>query len=271
MKAELVNFTPNPIDTIYDLYWHDKFGEDRADVPEKEKWAFVLQLLKEDWCGLLEFASFTWKFVVPRALHAQIRVHRHWSFWSQSHQLHEPKSFAEDGEYFSIPNLREEERPIEKEAMRDAQDKYNLLIQRGVLPSLARGVLPQHINLGLSVNCNLRSLFKVVVERRCHILQGTYWNPLLEMMKEEMVTKVNPLFGEIFNLQPCDVRGSCLSTIEQELRVSGADPHIVCPRYRSFKETGSFCCGQACLGCTKGGSVVREIRRSKQNEAQCNR
>lgn len=278
--ARLLTWTPGPFQMIHDLWEHDKHGQpfpgtDSAivtvppgvtgpDAPllwgrtfcPQPVFDFCFQLLKENWSGLLEFPTFVWQMTLPRSLHAQVRVHRHWSYFSESHQLFDVRDFADEGDYFQIPGLTAEQRQDETCAMHRAQDSYRQMRDGGILPSLARGVLPQHINLGLSVQMNLRSLFQTVVMRRCHILQGTYWNPLLESMKSELCTKVDPRFAEFFNLQPCDITGRCLSPIEEELRKGGQDPHAVCSRYEELVRTDnkSSCCGSGCKGCLKSAT-----------------
>lgn len=257
MTVELLQWTPHPINTVYQLFFHQKHGTplEPFGPATDEQWAFVRQLLLENWCGLLEFPVFIWNMVLPRAMHAQVRVHRHWSYWSESHQLYEPNEFANEKDYFEIPDLTPEQRHLETCAMRQSQLYYKLLREDGVLPALARGVLPLHINLGLSCAINLRSLVQTAILRRCHILQGTYWNPLLDRMADELATKVDPRLKELFFLQPCDVNGQCISPVEQELRVEGKDPHVPCPRYMVIREQpkSDACCGHGgCLGCLKG-------------------
>lgn len=231
--AKLLNWTPDPFNTIYHLYFFNKHGiplPSSSSPATMKEFNFVLQLLKEDWCGLLELPTFVWNFVVPRSLHAQMRVHRHWSFFSESHQLNLPIDFANQGDYFHISATRLTER-IEHDAMVDAQTHYQDLLEQGVLPSLARGVLPIHINLGLTAGCNLRSLFQIIVLRNCDILQSTYWKPLLEEMEDELCTNVDKRFSKFFQLKPCDINNRCLSDIEQKLRLHNKDPHEVCSIY----------------------------------------
>jgi len=261
-SAELVHATPNPFELIYDMYWEAKFGAPRP-CSNEEKREFAYNLLIEDWCGVLEFPVFIWRFVLPRSLHAQIRVHRHWSFFSQSHQLHIP----DEPDYYEIPGLSKEEQELEVVAHKHALGYYEEMRLAGILPSLARGLLPMHTNLGLLAQCSLRSMFKVVVERRCHILQGTYWNPLLEEMKRELCEKVDPFFERLFCLQPCDISNKCLSPIEEELRAQGKDPHAVCPRYKTLvvSENKESCCSQGCEGCLKYATENRiEVERSNK-------
>ena len=241
---------------VAELYNHDRFGKPISESwgrATDEQFDLVFQLLKEDWCGLLEFPTFSWQMMLPRSLHAQVRTHRHFSYFSESHQMNDASNFADDGDYFPIPGLSDEQRALETEAMEASQASYRGLRKAGILPALARGVLPMHINLGMSVGTNLRSLFKMVVNRRCHILQGTYWNPLLESMKAELCSKVDPRLEAMFGLQPCDLTGRCLSPLEEEARKAGIDPHAVCPRYEELTRTNnvSSCCGGGCKGCLK--------------------
>lgn len=235
---------------IYQLYFYNKHGA--ASLPTfgrvttswlhkatTKEFNFVLQLLKEDWCGLLELPMFVWHFVLPRSLHAQIRAHRHWSFFSESHQLMLQTEFAEQGDYFHIPkpSLDSATTNLEVDAMASAQMAYTHLLAQGVSPALARGVLPMHINLGLTAGCNLRSMFQTIVLRNCDILQSTYWKPLLKEMEQELCSKVDKRFSKIFRLKPCDINNKCLSDIEQKLRIVKKDPHDPCPIYlRRFKK-----------------------------------
>lgn len=259
MEAKLISFSPAPFATIRAFWEHEKHYRDWREIFDQairehdRTFDFVLQLLKENWCPITEFPVFYWTFRVPRSLHAQLRNHRHWSTFSQSHQLYEPSDFADKQDYFQIPQTSLGQKAIEIRAMANAQKAYKTLRKSGILPSLARGVLPMHINLGLSACTNLRTLFNTVVMRRCHILQGTYWNPLLELMRKEMVDKVDPRCGEFFDLQPCDISDKCLSDIEQQLRYYGKDPHSVCPRWMEMERTHgrNNCCGKGCVGCLK--------------------
>lgn len=234
--AVLLNWTEFPFNIIHQLYFYNKHGTKMRSFHRASEiqFNFVLKLLQEDWCGLLEMPTFVWAFVLPRSLHAQIRTHRHWSFFSESHQLSLPTEFAEQGDYFHIPLDEPGDwatENIEKTIMEDIQIAYRDLLNDGVLPSLARGVLPMHINLGLTAGCNLRAMFQTIVLRNCDILQSTYWQPLLEQMQEELCTKVDQRFSELFKLKPCDVNSRCLSSVEQELRIIGKDPHEPCEHY----------------------------------------
>lgn len=235
----MLDWTESPFNMIYQLYFYNKHGKKIkpfTSATDKE-FNFVLELLKENWCGLLELPTFVWTFVLPRSLHAQIRAHRHWSFFSESHQLSLPTEFAEQGDYFRIPDNKAMHDQREYKAMEDAQFHYRELLEQGVLPSLARGVLPLHINLSLTAASNLRTMFQTIVLRNCDILQGSYWHPLLKEMREELVNKVDFRFAELFKLKPCDVNNRCLSSIEQNLRMAGKDPHEVCPIYsKRFKK-----------------------------------
>lgn len=254
-SAELLQWTRHPLHLVYNLFRHNKEGEPLEEPRRAEEFEveFVKKLLKENWCGLLEFPSFSWQMVLPRSFHAQVRTHRHWSYFSESHQVSNPRNFASLGDYFHIPGLNSEQRRAELEAMRLAQQGYQQLLDTGVVHSLARGLLPMHINLALAVSTNLRSLFQTAVWRRCHVLQGTYWNALLDQMKTEIVNKVDSRLGFIFDLQPCDIRGSCPAEIEQRPRAEGLDAHEVCPRFRQLlrTENKSSCCGKGCQGCLK--------------------
>jgi len=233
LSAVLLDWTEFPFHMIHQLYFYNKHGTKmkRFHSATRSEFEFVMELLKEDWCGLLEMPTFVWAFVLPRSLHAQIRTHRHWSFFSESHQLSLPIEFADQDDYFHIPGKSSIAKAVEQVAMKDSQDHYQELLELGVLPSLARGVLPMHINLGLTAGCNLRAMFQTIVLRNCNILQSTYWQPLLEQMEKELCKKVDERFSELFKLKPCNINKRCLSSIEQKLRIAGQDPHKPCKYY----------------------------------------
>jgi hypothetical protein len=277
--AVLVNWTPNPIETVYNLFDHNKWGAKlhewlhqaglpQGGVPEssEKEWDFVKRLLVANWCGLLEFPSFQWQMVLPRSFHAQVRTHRHWSYFSESNQVTDPRRFADEGDYFHIPGLDADQKLVERRAMAYAQLGYREMRDAGIIHSLARGALPMHINLAMAVSTNLRSLFQTAMNRRCHVLQGTYWNPLLDQMKKEVVEKVDPRLGWIFDQQPCDIHKTCIAEIEEEPRAKGVDAHEVCPRYVALmgSEGVQTCCENGCEGCGKharenGTKVVRHV------------
>lgn len=254
-SAKLIQWTRNPIHLVYNLFQHNKEGDPLEKPRQAEDYEveFIKKLLMEDWCGLLEFPNFSWQMVLPRSFHAQVRTHRHWSYFSESHQVLNPRKFASNKDYFQIPGLNQKQRIAESSAMFRLQTCYQQFLDTGVVHSLARGLLPMHINLALAVSTNLRSLFQTAVWRRCHVLQGTYWNDLLDQMKEEIVKKVDSRLGFIFDLQPCDIRGNCPAEIEQLPRLKGFDAHEVCPRYKQLLKTEnkSSCCGEGCQGCLK--------------------
>jgi hypothetical protein len=134
--------------------------------------------------------------------------------------------------------------------------------------SLARNALPMGINLALAASCNLRSLFKTAVARRCHVLQGTFWNLLLDQMKAEVMEKVDPRIGRWFDLQPCDVAGRCTCLTEQQPRIAGDDQHAPCPRLiqHHFDDREPCPRAEGCVGCLKwarehGVSVSRRTDR----------
>lgn len=218
-------------------------------------------LMREDWCPILEWPQFIWYFRVPLALHAQIRTARHWSFFSESHQLRDASAFYDNGDFYEPPagmnGVCSEVENIHREALQESQIKYNELLKTGVLPSIARGVLPMHKRLGLYACCSLRSLFKMVVVRRCNIFQMSYWHPLLEVMEQEVWEKLHPDEREdrsildMFKWQPCDLTGKCLSGVEQRLRDCGLDPHSICPRWKTIEKTNGekTCCHSGCEGC----------------------
>jgi hypothetical protein len=155
---------------------------------------------------------------------------------------------------FYVPEFGEGDTLAEetyKGAVLAALGAYKSLREQGLLPSVARLVLPQATMLGLTAGINLRSLRDLAVLRRCHIFQGIWWNPLLDMMRQEVADKIDPALARIFDYQPCDL-GPCLSKVEQFQRVNKQDPHDPCPRFFCKRPLGDRCVRKVgCEGCMR--------------------
>lgn len=246
IRAHLVNWTPNPLDTLWYLWKlcreKDTFeGSVRrttqvaSEISEQlrgEQIKFFKQLIF-DFSALPEFVVFNWYIEGPRALLAQITRHRHFSFLSQSfrqygrsEEVFTPNSIAEDiYAYRAYLNT-----------IHQSLTAYDYLRERGVNGQTARGVLSLHSMTGFVVSTNLRALAEVVIRRMCWVAQKDYWEPLLESMQAELVAKVDPVLSFIFQ-RYCDVRNHCLSPLEQDLRAKGLEPNAVCPIYGSVPKS----------------------------------
>lgn len=97
--------------------------------------------------------------------------------------------------------------PIYLEAMERISDSYHDLLEQGVAPQDARGVLPTNIATNIVMKINLRSLMAMAEVRLCYRAQGEYQSVMKAMAEE--VLAVHPWLKK--KLQPCCIQhGYCL-------------------------------------------------------------
>lgn len=251
-KATLLSWTPKPLYTMWyawefckDKDFSSKYGAPlplgwkivdagSRKEPTREELVSFFRKAIIDWMPISEFVHFT--FVcenIPRALMDQMTRHRLWSFFVQSMRVADVGStFATDDAYFTPDAIAADPDTLGNynATMHVAQTRYRQLRSAGVPIEDARGVLPLHTNTKMIVGFNLRAFQQAVEKRTCWILQQQYWAPLLVSMRQELVDKVDPELAFIF-APPCELRGKCITAIEQEYRLAGKDPNPPCPKY----------------------------------------
>lgn len=93
-----------------------------------------------------------------------------------------------------------------RQTMKEIQKGYDKLIQKGVAPQDARGVLPTNVLTNILMKINLRSLLSMCELRMCYRAQGEYQTVMKAIAQE--ITAVHPWLEE--KLQPsCIQHGSC--------------------------------------------------------------
>jgi thymidylate synthase (FAD) len=255
-KCRLIAWTPDPINLMYQIWEFAKTNDGldpvtaqnlpvipplgdveypgRPPLPPEEETEFFQRLIK-DWTGIPEAIQFTFTFTdVPVALLGQLARHRFGKLFVRSLRVFPAETFAEDGAYFTPDSCSVGlTNGIYNYTMRKICDGYNRLIDQGVPLEDARGLLPMHALYDMHFTMDLKSLVQLIQKRTCLILQQQYWAPLLNDMRSEMVRKVDPRLSFLFE-PPCKFRGSCISPMEQELRVTGKDPNEPCPIYKEL-------------------------------------
>jgi thymidylate synthase (FAD) len=179
MYVELIQATPNPIETIAGI------ASICYDSNPKNPLKLVEHLYKNGHHSVFEHIYFTFKIEgISRACSHQLVRHRHCSFTQRSQRY-----CSEEG--FSVVVPLSIARVDEKDAYFDLMDTierhYDELQAVGVPNEDARYLLPNACTTELYLSCNLRELIHIANERLCTKAQ---WE-IRELVKE-MVALVNP-------------------------------------------------------------------------------
>jgi len=171
------------------------------------------------------------------------------SWWSQSMRIQDMGQFATN-EAYRVPESLEGKVCVGETAagralgtdptsagdvfrhtMNEIQRAYNALVAAGVPLEDARELMPLGAQHRLSWKLNIGALQHIVGKRGCWILQLGIWGPVIQGMISELVTKVDPIFGELVT-PPClegdDFKG-CIYHEENRRRYTGDDCHAPCP------------------------------------------
>lgn len=155
-------------------------------------------------------------------------------FWSQSMRIQDMSQFANQGGYRIPETILEQGGQMlddYKQLMKDIQDGYAKLVAAGIPMEDARELIPLGATHRISWALNISSLQHIVSKRGCWILQLGIWGPVIEGMIAELVTKVDPIFGELVT-PPClkgdDFKG-CVYMEENRRRYTGDDALPPCP------------------------------------------
>lgn len=141
------------------------------------------------------------------------------SFWSQTTRIINMGDFADAGDYYTPPFIRENaDKPTPPDMqlafpegnigdlyaaqMKIIQDMYNDLVKAGVPLEDARNVLPVAMQHRMTWTCNLSSITHVLSRRGCWLAQLGMWEPVIRGIVEELSTKVDPIFRRLID-PPC--------------------------------------------------------------------
>lgn len=240
-KVTLINWTPDPVDTVYVL-WEASKNEGPllsvADVkrdkpvnvdgltPDQLFWKVLKQRIP-----IGEMVTFNFVLEnVSVSYREQMVRHRigasvgqnvgvdiipnlsDSSWWSQSMRIQNMGAFADDEKYRVPPALNGKivtfkgvEAPasdLYHSAMKGIQDAYNALVAAGVPMEDARELIPLGAQHRISWSINLQSLLHVMGERGCWILQMGLWGPVIRGMVNELASRVHPAFRDLVR-PPC--------------------------------------------------------------------
>lgn len=179
MKVELIQSTPDPIETIA------KIASICYDSNPKNPMGLVKHLYKNGHHSCFEHIYFTFKIEgISRACSHQLVRHRHCSFTQRSQRYCSEKGFV----VVLPPSVNGEEKYFEyNDGILNSRLSYSALVNEGVPNEDARYILPNACTTDLYLSCNLRELIHIANERLCARAQ---WE-IRELVKQ-MVALVNP-------------------------------------------------------------------------------
>lgn len=214
-KVSLIDGYQNPIKTIHAMAWNmrGKMIHDLSEIRMEDAVATLEDFNpnKTKLIGVLEFAQFVFQVEnVPRAFTHQLVRHRTCSFSQESLRftLRDDNTFG----YDIGPSIMRAETGVKilyEEIMGDAAEGYRKLIEQGVAPEDARGVLPINTMTKIGFQIDFRTLLGIAEVRECYQSQG-HWKPIMAQIKSEIRNKV--IGGNILAdwlVCACDRTGVC--------------------------------------------------------------
>lgn len=155
MKVELIQATPNPIETIA------KIASICYDSDPKNHLGLVKHLYKNGHHSVFEHIYFTFKIEgISRACSHQLVRHRHCSFTQRSQRY-----CSEDGfTYVQPPTIGGLAFEIDMQQINNLYKDYQV---HGIPNEDARYILPNSCATELYLSCNLRELIHMANERLC--------------------------------------------------------------------------------------------------------
>lgn len=179
MRVELIQSTPNPIETIA------KIASICYDSNPQNPLKLTTHLYKNGHHSVFEHIYFTFKIEgISRACSHQLVRHRHCSFTQRSQRY-----CSENGFTVVCPSsiAKIDERYGYFELMDEIEQYYDGSQSQGVPNEDARYVLPNACATELYLSCNLRELIHIANERLCIKAQ---WE--IRELVQKMVALIDP-------------------------------------------------------------------------------
>lgn len=246
-KVNLINSTPNPIET---MCWarrvmHSPVPDSLAElkyVGKQEKWLGMPMneyvknvLLKDGMPTFLEYVNLTFKLEnVSRALQQQLTRHRiGFSFSIQSLRCTDVPNFATNYQYHN-PMKEIEDRVVYHKMMLEVQESYRTALLNSVPTQDARGLLPMNLYSTITFSCTLRALIGMVNKRLCQKTQGEF-REVAKLIIKEIEEKVDPRIlkwiGSPCKFGHCMMKGENEEQLRKNLITGKQNTDHVCPTY----------------------------------------
>lgn len=212
MKVTLINVTPFALETLIftkstRLRMTGVGLEEIKAWPEEKKMAeleYMLGTIQSSW----EFVDYIFMIEgVTRAFTHQLVRHRVGTSFAQQAQRAVDMS---DFDYLATGPLADEDSDaafIYRTGMDDIKNTYAGLIEEGVPPQDARGILPTNILTNICFKANLRTLHDMGLKRLCVKAQGEFQD-VFRAIRAEMI-RVHPWTERMIRVQ-CATNGTCI-------------------------------------------------------------
>lgn len=215
MKVVLLNYTRNPLKTIYTAartcYSAEKPSDIfLSDVPPEKIFSLLDRVISAGHHSVLEHASFTFAIEgISRACSHQLVRHRIASFSQQSQRYVDAggANFIEPDTVFANEFAHE----LYRKYIEDSKNAYNELMSMGIPAEDARFALPAGIETDLVMTMNFRELMNTSQIRLCACSQWEIrW--VFEAIRKEIIS-VEELRGLGKYIAPkCEHLGYCPET-----------------------------------------------------------
>lgn len=171
-----------------------------SDEERQEHLAYMLDTIKSSW----EFVEYVFEITgVTRAFTHQVVRTRTGSYAQQAMRVVDARDFP-----VQEPNggMTEEQKLIWTDTIESMLGGYGRLLDVGMAPQDARGVLPTNIETSIMCKFDLRSLHEMAKLRLCTRTQGEYQDVFRQM--RELVIEEHP-WTEPFIQVHCVATGTC--------------------------------------------------------------
>lgn len=225
MKVTLLNHTTDARDlllitknTRLSASIEDSLAEMKGWSEEKKQAEldYMLKTIQSSW----EFVDYTFLIEgVSRAFTHQLVRTRTASFAQQSQRTVDMTSKSRI-EFYTPKRIREDQEEMEDyyNAITRGLGSYRVLVDKGMPPQDARGVLPTNTCTSIIAKMNLRTMSDMAKKRLCPRTQGEYQDVFKEM--RNAVIKVHP-WAEKFIRVYCAAVGVCQFPNFKECPIKG--------------------------------------------------
>lgn len=209
MKVTLISYTPDAMDVLL-FTKNTRLQMSPGLFDEIKSWPHEKKLQELEY--MRNTIQSSWEFVdyifliegVSRAFTHQLVRHRHNSYAQQAQRAVDMTGF----EYITGPSIGNNPAAATRYdlTMEAISSDYRYLIDTGVAPQDARGILPTNIATNIVVKANLRSLHDMSLKRLCVKAQGEAQDVFRAMV--EAVKEVHPWTDKWLRVW-CATYGTC--------------------------------------------------------------
>lgn len=198
-ECELLHVTPNALQLIERAGRTCYRSEDRITEDSAEK--FVAMLVKRGHLSVLEHAHATFRLVTDRGVSHELVRHRVGISYSQESTRYcnyDRDKFGGGITIIEPPGVRVSDRIYHAwfDSLVEAESAYLALIAEGVVPEIARSVLPTCLKTEIAVTANFREWLEVIRQRTSKAAHPQI-RELIGMVRDTLAKECPAVFGVI--------------------------------------------------------------------------